>query len=333
MYRIDIGIDMGSSNIRIYMRDKGVVLNQPSVIAYEKKTGRIIGVGTKAKRMIGKVTEGISAVCPIERSSISDFSLTERMIRAFLQNARRKRRIFGRPNICIAMPVEISEVKRRAAINAIVRTGAGTVYVIDRPMATAIGAGIDIYATKGHLILDIGGGTTEMTVIASGGVAASKMIPIGGNDFTEALIRYVRKTYNIELGEVSAEESKIDSGSIAITDPADMCEIRGKNLLNGIPVKMDISVNETVPVYEETGRRILSELTSFIDKLDPEIISDVTEGGIFLAGGGSCLSGMERFIGDNMKMKIIREDNPDEYAAYGAGLASDYIAATETLTK
>ncbi len=333
MYRIDIGIDLGTSNTRVFMRDKGIVINQPSVIAYDKKTKKIEAVGTKAKRMIGKTTENTIVERPVKHSVISNYTLTERMIKAFIKNALSRRRIWGRPNICVTIPCGITEVEKKAVMDAVLRTGARTVYLLERPLAGAIGAGIDIFETSGHMVVDIGGGTTEISVISSGGISEVRTLKFGGDDFTEALIRYVRRRYNVELGEVSAEDSKIDGASLAYTNEADTFEIRGKNLLNGLPVKLDITTNETVPIFAETGTVITDAIASVLDVTEPELVSDITKEGILIAGGGSLLPGLSRFIGDKTGLKVITGDNPGDYVVLGAGSAGEYITIEDSIRK
>lgn len=193
MYRIDIGIDLGSSNIGIYMRDKGIVIHQPSVLAYEKKTKKIIAVGNKAKKMMGKTTDAVIVEQPVRNGVISEYQLAERMIKAFVKNAIKRRRIWGRPNVCVTIPVGITEVERRAVEDAVVRTGAREIFLLESPIAAALGTGIDIMETRGHMIVNIGGGTTEIAIISSGDIAFGTSLRIGGDDMDEALARYVRK--------------------------------------------------------------------------------------------------------------------------------------------
>ena len=333
MYRIDIGIDLGTSNIRVFMRDKGIVINQPSVIAYDRKTKKIEAVGIKAKRMIGKTTENTIVERPIRHSVISNYTLTERMIKAFIKNAQSRRRIWGRPNICVTTPCGITEVEKKAVMDAVLRTGARTVYLLERPLAGAIGAGVDIFETAGHMIVDIGGGTTEISVVSSGGISEVSTLKFGGDDFTDALIRYVRRRYNIELGDVSAEESKIDGASLVTGNEADTFEIKGKNLLNGLPVKLEITTNETVPVFREVATQISDAIAAVLDVTEPELVSDITKEGILLAGGASVMPGMAKFIGEKTGLKIITGDNPGEYVALGAGSAGEYITIEDSIRK
>ena len=214
MYRIDIGIDLGTSKVCVYMRDKGIVINQPSVIAYEQKEKKIIAVGAKAKRMTGKTTDDIVVEKPIRHGVISEYALAERMIKAFVKNALKKRRIWGRPNVCIAVPQGITEVERRAVEDAIIKTGAKEVFLLEAPIAAAIGTGVDIMETSGHMVVDIGGGTTDIAIISAGDISRGVTLKIGGDDFTAALARYVRRKYNVELGDHSAEDAKIEIASV-----------------------------------------------------------------------------------------------------------------------
>ena len=333
MYRIDIGIDLGTSKVSVYMRDKGIVINQPSVIAYEKKEKKIIAVGKKAKKMLGKTGEGVIVAQPIKNGVISEYALAERMIKAFVKNALRKRRILGRPNICVAVPQGITEVERRAVEDAIVKTGAKEVFLLESPIAAALGTGVDIMETMGHMVVDIGGGTTDIAVISAGDISYGISLKVGGDDFTEAISRYVRRKYSIEMGEQSAEDAKIEIASVIYRKVDSSYEIKGKNMVNGLPVRLDLSANETIEPLEEITSQIIDGITQVLEKAEPEIVADVAKEGILLSGGGSLIYGMDRLISDRTGIRTVISDEPENVVAAGAGLAGEYIMVQDEESK
>ena len=286
MVNIDIGIDLGTSNTVIYIKDKGIVVNQPSVVAYEAKSKKIIAVGNKAKKMLGKTPEDIEVTRPIRNGVISDYIMTERMLKIYVKSAIAKRKIWGKPNICVCVPSGVTDVQRRAACDAVYRTGAKNVYVLEEPFAAAIGAGVDIESAVGAMVVDIGAGTTDIAIVARGGVQHSSSIKIGGDDFDEAIIRYMRKRHNVLLGESSAEQLKKDIGSV-------------------------------YPREQEAA--------------PPELVSDISEHGIILAGGGSKIFGMDKLIMDKIGVPVVNIKNPDQVVATGAGTAHYYIKDGRTL--
>ena len=333
MYRIDIGLDLGTSKVCVYMRDKGIVINQPSVIAYEVKEKKILAVGKKAKRMLGKTTEEVIVSCPIKNGVISEYALAERMVKAFVKNALKKRRIFGRPNICVAVPQGITEVERRAVEDAIVKTGAKEVFLLESPIAAALGTGVDIMETTGHMIVDIGGGTTDIAIISAGDISYGISLKVGGDDFTEALSRYVRRKYNIELGELTAEDAKIEIASVISRMIDSSYEIKGKNMVNGLPVRLDLGANETVEAMEEVSSQIIDGITQVLEKAEPELAADVAKEGILLSGGGSLIYGMDRLISDKTGIRTVISDEPENVVAAGAGMAGEYIMVQDEESK
>ncbi len=322
-------MDLGTSKVSIYMRDKGIVINQPSVVAYEVKSKKIIAVGSKAKKMIGKTDESIVVERPIQKGVISQYSLAERMIRAFVKNALRKRRIFGRPNICVTIPMNISEVERNAVLDAVEKLGARGRQLLVTPVAAAIGSGVDVMEASGHMVVDIGGGTTEIAIISAGDVAIGESLKFGGDDFTEELSRYVRRKYNVLLGDLSAEDAKIEVGSVLPRKNDITYEVKGRNLMNGLPTRVELSANETVEAFSELANRIADKVLQIIDKADPELVSDVTEEGILLSGGGSLIYGMEKLLAERTGLRISPSNEPLNVIAAGAGMAGEYISYIE----
>jgi len=333
MYRIDIGIDLGTSNVCIYMRDKGIVINQASVVAFLPKEKKILAVGNKAKRMIGKAPEGIEVERPLLHGVISNYTLTERMIKAFVKNALKKRRIWGRPNVCICVPTGITEVERRAVEDAVERTGVKQMFILEAPIAAAIGTGVDIMETVGHMVVDIGGGTTDVAIISAGTIAAGKTIKIAGDEFTDALIRYVRRKYNIELGPLTAEDAKMEIGSVYPRTTDTSYEVKGKNLLNGLPVRLELSANETVEAFKEVAGQIVDAVTGVLETAPPELISDIAKEGILLSGGGSQIYGMDKLISEKAGIKAMLSEEPENVVAAGTGLAGEYIMVQEEVQR
>ena len=325
MYRIDMGIDLGTSKVCIYMRDKGIVINQPAVVAYQPKEKKILAVGIRAKRMLGKTPEGILVEHPLSGGVISTYTLAERMIKAFVKNALKKRHIWGRPNICVCTPAGITEVERRAVEDAVVRTGARQVFVLESSIAAAIGTGVDIMETVGHMIVDIGGGTTDIAVISAGNIAAGTSIKCAGDAYTEALIRYVKRKYNIELGELSAEDAKMEVGSVMPRKQDISYEVKGKNILTGLPVRLELSANETVAAFEDQTNQIITAIVGVLENTPPELVSDISAEGILLSGGGSLIYGMERLIREKTGLRVSLSDEPENVVAAGAGMAGEYI--------
>lgn len=325
MYRIDMGIDLGTSNVCIYMRDKGIVINQPAVVAYQPKEKKILAVGTKAKKMMGKTPEGIVVERPLTGGVISTYTLAERMIKAFVKNALKKRKIWGRPNICVCTPAGITEVEKRAVEDAVVRTGAKQVFVLESSIAAAIGTGVDIMETVGHMVVDIGGGTTDIAVISAGNIVYGTSIKCAGDEYTEALIRYMKRKYNIEMGYLSAEDAKYEVGSVVKRKQDIAYEVKGKNILSGLPVRFELSANETVEAFEEPTNQIITALTGVLENTPPELLSDISKEGILLSGGGSLIYGMARLIQEKTGIRVTPGDEPENVVAAGAGMAGEYI--------
>ena len=234
-----------------------------------------------------------------------------------------------RPNICAIVPMETSEVERNAVLDAIEKLGARRKELITVPMAAAIGSGVDVMEASGHMIIDIGGGTTEIAIISSGDVAIGESMKLGGDDFTEALSRYVRRKYTVLLGDLSAEDAKIEVGSVRERKNDIKCEIKGRNIMNGLPIKIELTANETVSALSELANQIADKALSIIDRADPELISDIIEEGIMLSGGGSLIYGMDKIISERTGMKVIHSSEPINVIAAGAGMAGEYISYLE----
>lgn len=332
MVNIDIGIDLGTCNTVIYIKDKGIVVNQPSVVAYEVRGKKVIAVGNKAKKMLGKTPEEIEVVKPIQHGVISDYTLTERMLKAYVKNAIEQRKIWGRPNICVCVPSGVTEVEKRAVEDAVYRTGAKRVYILEEPFAAAIGADINIDTAYGHMIVDIGGGTTDIAVVSKGGINESRSIKIAGDDFDDAIIRYMRRRHNVLLGEISAEQLKMDIGSVYPREKDAIGYAKGKELVRGLPTKIAVRSSEMQEALSEPSDQIIDAIKNTLESAPPELVSDIAEHGIVLTGGGSKIFGMSRLIEKRTGVKAILIDNSELAVATGAGTARAYIREPEAVS-
>ena len=332
MVNIDIGIDLGTCNTVIYIKDKGIVVNQPSVVAYEVKTKKIIAVGVKAKKMIGKTPEGIDVVCPIVKGVISDYTLTERMIKAYVRNAIEQRKIWGKPTICVCVPSGVTQVEKKAACDAVLRTGARKVYVLEEPFAAAIGTNVDIDGPKGHMFVDIGGGTTDIAVVTKGAISISKSVKVASCDFDEAIIKYLRRKYSVQLGNMSAEQLKIEIGSVYPREQDAVGYAKGKELMKGLPTKLPVRSSEIEEATGEVADMIVESIKQVLEQTPPELVNDIAEFGIVLSGGGSKIYGMDKLIEDKTGVRVRKMENPELVVATGAGTARKYVADDVVIT-
>lgn len=318
---MDIGIDLGTSNVLVSVRGRGVVINQPSVVAYEVATKRIIAIGTKAKKMIGKTPDTIEVVRPLIKGVISDYTITERMLKAFIKSAMEKRTGMGRPKICVCVPSGVTEVERRAVEDAVYRTGAKSVYVMEEPLAAAVGASVDIFEAKGNMVVDIGGGTTDIAVVSLGGAVESHSIKCAGDDYNAAMIRYVRRKYNLLIGEQTAEKAKIAVGSVYPREENIEFVIKGRDLIRGLPKAITITANETIEAFAEPTTQIMNAIHNVLEVAPPELVADISVAGIVLTGGGSLIYGMDKLIKEKTGIEAYVSEKALEAVALGAGMS------------
>lgn len=318
---MDIGIDLGTSNVLVSVRGRGVVINQPSVVAYEVATKRIIAIGTKAKKMIGKTPDTIEVVRPLIKGVISDYTITERMLKAFIRSAMEKRTGMGRPKVCVCVPSGVTEVERRAVEDAVYRTGAKSVYVMEEPLAAAVGASVDIFEAKGNMVVDIGGGTTDIAVVSLGGAAESYSIKCAGDDYNAAMIRYVRRKYNLLIGEQTAEKAKIAVGSVYPREENIEFVIKGRDLIRGLPKAITITANETIEAFTEPTTQIMNAIHNVLEIAPPELVADISVAGIVLTGGGSLIYGMDKLIKEKTGIEAYVSEKALEAVALGAGMS------------
>ncbi|MGI8521281.1 MAG: rod shape-determining protein [Actinomycetota bacterium] len=314
----DMAVDLGTANTLVYVRGRGIVLNQPSVVAINTKTGGILAVGAEAKRMIGRTPAHIVAIRPLKDGVIADFDVTEKMLRYFSHKVHR-RTFFAKPRFVVCVPSGITGVEQRAVEEATISAGARSAFIIEEPMAAAIGAGLPVHEPTGNMVVDIGGGTTEVAVVSLGGIVTSQSIRIGGDELDEAVINYVKKEYSLMLGERTAEEIKMAIAS-AFPDPEDQqAEIRGRDLVTGLPKTIVVSAEEIRRSIEEPVNQIVDAVKNTLDKTPPELAGDIMDKGIVLAGGGSLLRGLDERLKHEIGMPIHLADDPLLVVARGSG--------------
>ena len=314
----DMAIDLGTANTLIYVRGRGIVLNEPSVVALNTNTGQVLAVGVDAKRMIGRTPGHIVAIRPLKDGVIADFDVTERMLRYFIQKVHTRRHLV-KPRIVVAVPSGITGVEQGAVKEAGYQAGARRVYIFEEPMAAAIGAGLPVSEPTGNMVVDIGGGTTEVAVISLGGIVTSQSIRVGGDELDQAIITFGKKEHSLMLGERTAEEIKISIGSAFPAEHELHAEIRGRDLVTGLPKTIVISGAEVRRAIEEPLSVIVDTVKNTLDKCPPELAGDVMDRGIVLAGGGALLRGMDERLREETGMPIHLADNPLESVVLGAG--------------
>lgn len=324
----DIGIDLGTASVLVYMKDEGIVLNEPSVVAIDRNTDKILAVGDEAKRMIGRTPGDIVAVRPMSAGVISDYDMTEKMLKYFIQKACGGG-IIMRPRIMICIPSEVTQVQKRAVIDAAVHAGARRAFLIEEPIAAAIGAGLDIEKPCGNMVVDIGGGTTDVAVISLGNAVVSKSIKVAGNNFDDAIIRYIRRKYNIIIGDRTAEEIKINIGSAYEKDKEEFMTVKGRSLISGLPKSFDISSKEVTEALQEPLADIIDIVHSVLEKTPPELAADICDRGIVLTGGGSLLHGLDKLLEEKMDVPVILANDPISCVALGTGKALDSLPLME----
>nr|WP_329262982.1 rod shape-determining protein [Actinoallomurus sp. NBC_01490] len=327
----DMAVDLGTANTLVYVRGRGIVLNEPSVVAINTHTGKIVAVGIEAKRMIGRTPGNIVAVRPLKDGVIADFDVTERMLRYFIQKVH-KRRHFAKPRIVVAVPSGITGVEQRAVKEAGYQAGARRVYIIEEPMAAAIGAGLPVHEPTGNMVVDIGGGTTEVAIISLGGIVTSQSIRIGGDELDQAIISYAKKEYSLMLGERTSEEIKMAIGSAYPFDDEPHAEIRGRDLVSGLPKTVVISAEEIRRAIEESVNTIVDAVKTTLDKCPPELSGDIMDRGIALTGGGALLKNIDERLREETGMPIHMVDNPLDSVVLGSGkCVEDFEALRQVL--
>ena len=327
MLETDIGIDLGTASILVYIKGKGVLLKEPSVVAFDRDTNKIKAIGEEARLMIGRTPGNIVAVRPLRQGVISDYTVTEKMIKHFIQKAIGKR-TFKKPRIAVCVPSGVTEVEKKAVEDATWQAGARSVDIIEEPIAAAIGAGIDIAKPCGNMIVDIGGGTTDIAVISLGGAVVSTSIKIAGDDFDEAIVRFMRKKHNLLIGERTAEEIKIKIGCAFPRKEVVTMDVRGRNLVTGLPKTITVTSEETEEALREATSQIVEAVHSVLEKTPPELSSDIAERGIVLTGGGALLQGLEELIESKTGINTMTAEDPMTAVAVGTGKFIECLSET-----
>ncbi len=319
----DVGIDLGTATVLVYVKGKGVVLKEPSVVAIDTNTGKVLKVGYEAQNMIGRTPGNIVAIRPLKDGVISDYDTTEKMLRYFLKKVCKSR--FFKPKVIICVPSQATEVEQRAVSDAALQAGAGKTYIIEEPIAAAIGAGIDISKPHGHMIVDIGGGTADVAVISLGEIVVSSSIKVAGDKFDEAVVRYIRKKHNMMIGDRTAEELKIEIGCVYPRPEPVTREIKGRCLITGLPKVVTVNSDEMLEALEECGTQIVDAVHSVLERTPPELVGDISTGGILLTGGGSLIYGLDKLIARETGLEVYIAEDSVYCVAKGTGMSLDYI--------
>lgn len=320
----DIGIDLGTATVLVYIKGKGIVLNEPSVVAINKSTNKVLAVGEEARKMIGRTPGNIVAIRPLRDGVISDYDITEKMLGYFIKKACGKRKVSA-PRVMVCVPSKATEVEKRAVRDAAINAGAKKVFLIEEPLAAAIGAGIDITEPNGNMIIDIGGGTTDIAIISLGGVVLRDSIKIAGDKFDDAIIKYVRKKYKLMIGERSAEALKIEIGTAYKQEESFEVEVKGRDLVTGLPKNIRISSDEMVEALSESVNAIADCAHSVLEKTPPELAADIIENGIIMTGGGALLNGLDKLISKVTKVQVNLANSSVECVVQGTGEALGYL--------
>ncbi|HOQ00328.1 MAG TPA: rod shape-determining protein [Acetivibrio clariflavus] len=326
----DIGIDLGTASVLVYIKGKGIVLREPSVVAIDKNTNKLLAVGEEARRMLGRTPGNIVAIRPLRDGVISDYDITERMLKYFINKVCGNNFLkLVRPRIIVCVPSGVTEVEKRAVKDAAMQAGARKTYLIEEPIAAAIGAGIDISKACGSMVIDIGGGTSDIAVISLGGTVVSSSIKIAGDKFDEAIVRYMRKKHNIMIGERTAEELKINIGTVYPRVQEVTMDIRGRNLVSGLPKTITVTSSEIMEALEEPVSSIVETVHSVLERTPPELAADISDRGIVMTGGGSLIYGLDKLIQEKTGINVIVADDAVSCVALGTGKALENIEVLE----
>ena len=321
----DIGIDLGTASILVYIKGKGVVLKEPSVVAFDRDTNKIRAIGEEARLMLGRTPGNIVAVRPLRQGVISDYTVTEKMLRYFIEKSLGKR-YMRKPRIAVCVPSGVTEVEKKAVEDATYQAGAREVLIIEEPIAAAIGAGIDISRPCGNMIVDIGGGTTDVAVISLGGTVVSSSVKIAGDDFDEAIVRYMRKKHNLLIGERTAEDIKIKVGSCYPRAEVEAMDVRGRNLVTGLPKSVSVTSEDTEEALRETTLQIVETVHSVLEKTPPELAADIADRGIVLTGGGALLRGLEELLEEKTGINTMTAEDSMKCVAIGTGKFVEFMS-------
>ncbi|ASB88066.1 rod shape-determining protein [Bacillus sonorensis] len=322
----DLGIDLGTANTLVFVKGKGIVVREPSVVALQTDTKQIVAVGNDAKNMIGRTPGNIVALRPMKDGVIADYETTATMMKHYISKAVKNKGLFARkPYVMVCVPSGITAVEQRAVIDATRQAGARDAYPIEEPFAAAIGANLPVWEPTGSMVVDIGGGTTEVAIISLGGIVTSQSIRVAGDEMDEAIISYIRKTYNLMIGDRTAEAIKLEIGSAEATENGESMEIRGRDLLTGLPKTIEITEKEITAALRDTVSAIVDAVKNTLEKTPPELAADIMDRGIVLTGGGALLRHLDKVISEETKMPVLIAEDPLDCVAIGTGKALEQI--------
>ncbi len=325
LFSHDLGIDLGTSNILIYKDGSGVTIREPSVVAVDKNTGKILQVGAAARNMLGRTPGNVIAMHPLKEGVISDHEMTVKMLQHLFRTTDRARLFTPKPRVIVSVPSGITEVEERTVINAALEAGARRVYLIEEPLAAALGAGLDISGPSGHMIVNIGGGTTDIAVLSMNGVATASSIKLAGNQFDEAIARYLRRKYQVVIGQPTAEDIKIQIGSVYPRDEEITMKVKGRDAKTGIPRELVLTSSEICEVLSRLAKQIADEVLSVLEDTSAELVGDIADNGIVLTGGCSQLYGMDLLLQDRIGIPCTVADEPASCVAYGCGKSLAWV--------
>lgn len=320
----EVGIDLGTANVLVYIKGKGVVLNEPSVVAINRDTNEILEVGEEARKMLGRTPNNIVAVRPLKDGVISDYDITERMLKHFIRKSCGQGRFF-KPRVMICVPSGVTEVEKRAVREAATEAGGKSVFLMEEPLAAAIGAGLDVAKPEGVMVIDIGGGTTDIAVISLGGIVTSESVKVAGDKFDEAIVKYMRKEHKLYIGERTAEEMKMTIGTAFPREEIVTQECRGRDLVTGLPKSIEITSTEMMEALSEPLQTICEAVHNVLERTPPELAADISNTGIYITGGGALMYGIDKRIEERTGIKVIIADDPASCVAIGTGKALDNL--------
>jgi len=325
----EVGIDLGTANVLVYIKGKGIVLSEPSVVAINNDTDEILAVGEEARQMLGRTPANIVAIRPLRDGVVSDYDITERMLKYFIRKTCGSSRFF-KPRIMVCVPSGVTEVEKRAVREAAEQAGGKDVFLMEEPVAAAIGAGLDISKPDGCMVIDIGGGTTDIAVISLGGIVASTSVKMAGDKFDEAIVKYMRKAHKLYIGERTAEDLKLTIGTAFPREEAVIKECRGRDLVTGLPKSVDVSSEEIMEALEEPLHEICEAVHNVLERTPPELAADISNSGIVVTGGGALLYGIDKRIEDRTGIKVIIAEDPKSCVAIGTGKALDQLESLKS---
>ncbi len=324
----DIGIDLGTANTLVYVKGRGIVINEPSVVAINKKTGQVLAIGKEAKKMVGKTPAHIVAIRPLVDGVVSDFEITQQMLKYFIDKVHKGSfTLFPRPRVIVGIPSEVTEVEKRAVIDATLNAGAREAYLIDEPMAAAIGARLPVQDASGNMVVDIGGGTTDIAVISLGGIVVSRNLRVAGDEMNEDIVRYCRDEFNLLIGEKTAEDVKIAIGSACVQKEKKQMPVRGRDLVTGLPKEVSITDEQVREALSRSIRIIINNIKTAVEETPPELLSDIMQKGIILAGGGGLIRGIDRLIANHTEIPVRMMEDPLTAVVRGTGIVLEDLDA------